>query len=1049
MCKKLFVRASRASSLRLWLVAFTVIWTMAAYGGMAIGQVGVDDPSDMADSSGDIKRIEAWVADGNLNLTMTVYGIAAPSVEETLRQMTNRYYYHWLLDTDNNPDTGYNNSEYEGNATGLETPIGADIVVMFGWRDGATNGLEVYDPLTEDVLIEDFEYAVDGDTIHAVIPLADLGLTADDTIAVSAFQEGASNGWQVDWVESVVLPLAVAAAEPANPGTAGLVLYYDFEADANDMSGGGNDGTLLGDAAVMDGLLVLDGDGDAVSVPRIGGEDAVYSTISYGMWIYPTEDLTGLDFSGGMNTTPWGAGAIHLKANYGQINVGINGLSDVVGTTIIDPNAWSHMALTISETKVCVYLNGVLENSADLDAPLTNLILGSATLGGWDNGGVGREMAGYMDDVMVYERALSEAEVMWLAGLRPVVADPGTDGLKVYYALDNDANDLTGNGFDGVLMGDPTFVEGVAGMALEFDGDDYVDTGYTEDLAEWTISCWAKSPAAPDPAGAPAGPLHREKNYQINWNHGQDAFRAAVGLSTANGWFGANFGDLEADEWYNLVGSYDGEDLKAYKNGVLAAVNSDPSGPTNAETNSLKLGRHAAAEQYFTGTVDEAKVYDRVLSGGEIMFLAGWGDVTAAGDAVQGVPNDGDWPGAETPDLAIDDNVETKYLHFKGDFDPDAGPTGIQVTPAVGATVVTGLTFTTANDVPGRDPIAFELSGSNDGIDGPYTVIASGLIVDFAQDEEWPRFTKNETPIGFYNKTAYTNYQLVFTAIRGPVGDSVNSMQIAEVELIGVPAVAPTKPVVAWVSYHAADDEPHADAAAVGFTLAPDIGYTDLLKANGYDVVRVLTSQEPDVEYLNTFDLVIISRTASSGHYSGSGASLWNSITAPMINLNGYTLRNSRLGFTDGGTMVDTIGDITLTVADPAHPIFAGVELVDGVMVNSFAEGAVPLTTDPTIISRGISVNNNALDEEGTVLATVATADDPTVGGIVVAELPAGATLQNSSGSPDDVLGGPRLVFLTGSREPDGVTGGQAAALYDLYPDGEQMFLNAVAYMLQ
>jgi len=255
-------------------------------------------------------------------------------------------------------------------------------------------------------------------------------------------------------------------------------------------------------------------------------------------------------------------------------------------------------------------------------------------------------------------------------------------------------------------------------------------------------------------------------------------------------------------------------------------------------------------------------------------------------------------------------------------------------------------------------------------------------------------------------------------------------------------------PLVAWVSYHAADDEPHADAAAVGFTLAPDIGYTDLLKANGYDVVRVLTSQEPDVENLNAFDLVIVSRTASSGHYSGSGASLWNSITAPLINLNGYTLRNSRLGFTDGGTMVDTVGDIQLAVADPNHPIFAGVELVDGMMANSFAEGAVPLTTDPTIISRGISVNNNALDEEGTVLATVATADDPTVGGIVIAELPAGATLQNSSGSPDDVLGGFRLVFLTGSREPDGVTGGQAAALYDLYPDGEQMFLNAVAYML-
>ncbi len=161
-------------------------------------------------------------------------------------------------------------------------------------------------------------------------------------------------------------------------------------------------------------------------------------------------------------------------------------------------------------------------------------------------------------------------------------------------------------------------------------------------------------------------------------------------------------------------------------------------------------------------------------------------DVTGPGDAVQGVPNDGDWPGAETPDLAIDNDTGTKFLHFKGDFDPDAGPSGIQVTPAVGATIVTGVTFTTANDVPGRDPIAFELYGSNEGIDGPYTLIAGGDIVDFAQEAEWPRFTMNATPISFENGDAYTSYQLLFPAIRGPVGGSVNSMQIAEVELIGV-----------------------------------------------------------------------------------------------------------------------------------------------------------------------------------------------------------------------------------------------------------------------
>jgi len=236
MCKKLSVLASRVSNFRsvtrrperppsviptsrvLWLVAFAIGWMMTGYVGIAVGQVaGVDDPSDMADSSGDIKRIEAWVEHENLHLTMTVYGVFAPSVEDTPAGMTNRYYFHWGLDTDNNPATGFNNSEYEGNPTNLETPIGADLIIQFGWRDGATNGVYAYDPVAgdDDALFEDYEYTIEGDTIHAVIPLEDLGLTPGDIIAVSAFQEGASNGWQCDWIESFELTLDTSLGQVA------------------------------------------------------------------------------------------------------------------------------------------------------------------------------------------------------------------------------------------------------------------------------------------------------------------------------------------------------------------------------------------------------------------------------------------------------------------------------------------------------------------------------------------------------------------------------------------------------------------------------------------------------------------------------------------------------------------------------------------------------------------------------------------------------------------------------------------------------------------
>ncbi|MFH1883126.1 MAG: LamG-like jellyroll fold domain-containing protein, partial [Planctomycetota bacterium] len=116
----------------------------------------------------------------------------------------------------------------------------------------------------------------------------------------------------------------------------------------------------------------------------------------------------------------------------------------------------------------------------------------------------------------------------------------------------------------------------------------------------------------------------------------------------------------------------------------------------------------------FDGEVFGVAIYDTALSDEEIAahsdaFFAP-PDVTAPGDIVKGVPDDGlmdgdnfGWPGGETPDLAIDDNTGTKFLHFKGELEP----TGIQVTPSAGPTIVTGLTFTTANDAAERDPIAF------------------------------------------------------------------------------------------------------------------------------------------------------------------------------------------------------------------------------------------------------------------------------------------------------------------------------------------------------
>ncbi|MCC6232744.1 MAG: Ig-like domain-containing protein [Verrucomicrobiales bacterium] len=246
---------------------------------------------------------------------------------------------------------------------------------------------------------------------------------------------------------------------------------------------------------------------------------------------------------------------------------------------------------------------------------------------------------------------------------------------------------------------------------------------------------------------------------------------------------------------------------------------------------------------------------------------------------------------------------------------------------------------------------------------------------------------------------------------------------------------------IAWVSFHPAENTPAADAATAGMTEASDSQYTKLLTGAGHQVTRFVTTGNPDVATMNTFNLVIISRSVPSGDYQDAPETLaWNGLKAPTMLLGGYILRNSRLGYTTGATIPDTANPVKLSIKDAAHPIFSGVALGAGsVTVNDYAG----IVTFNDALQRGISVNTDPLAGGGKVLATAYAEGDPAHNGTLIAEWPAGAKLGNAAA---DTLGGPRLVFLTGSREADGSTS-QISGIYDLTDDGATMFLNAVKYM--
>ena len=251
-------------------------------------------------------------------------------------------------------------------------------------------------------------------------------------------------------------------------------------------------------------------------------------------------------------------------------------------------------------------------------------------------------------------------------------------------------------------------------------------------------------------------------------------------------------------------------------------------------------------------------------------------------------------------------------------------------------------------------------------------------------------------------------------------------------------AISSQSSTIAWVSFH--NDPtglPSTPAGDAGFTQAPDIGYTDLLTGAGHTVDRFLSQDVADdaaaavlAGTYNSYDLVIISRSVNSGHYGAEPEyTMWNElVTVPMIDMSGYTLRSSRLGYTTGTGMPDTADVIKLAILDTGHPIFAGLSL----------DGSNIMVDDYALINgtqRGISVNTNSLAGGGTLLATVATATDPTFGGMIVGEWQAGATMNSAVPT---TLAGHRLVFLSGSREESGVSS-ETSGVLDLTATGQSL----------
>ena len=209
-------------------------------------------------------------------------------------------------------------------------------------------------------------------------------------------------------------PITVTVSNAAP--TAGLVAAYGFNAGsgstAADSSAAGNTGSVSGaswNAAGRYGsALSFDGVNDWVTTPDASSLDLT-NAMTLEAWVRPSA-------LGGWRTVVFkerpGGVVYGLFADQagsrplGQVFIGSE--RNATGTSALPLNTWTHLATTYDGAVVRLYVNGVLTGTTSVSGAMA-ASTGVLRLGG--NGIWGEWFAGLIDEVRIYNRVLSAAEI--------------------------------------------------------------------------------------------------------------------------------------------------------------------------------------------------------------------------------------------------------------------------------------------------------------------------------------------------------------------------------------------------------------------------------------------------------------------------------------------------------------------------------------------------------------------------------------------------------------------------------------------------------------
>src|SRR3989338_3424805 len=319
--------------------------------------------------------------------------------------------------------------------------------------------------------------------------------------------------------------LALPKQASAAVSNLGLVGYWSMNEGtgtvAGDASGNNNRGILTNGPTWVDGkrgkALNFDGSNDFVNVANESNFDFERTqSFTLAAWVKRSsigtyDIIIQKNINDGSTYRGWAfqiTSGNKLHVEILNNNAGGN-LVSVDGGTSLSANVWYHALATYDGSSTAsgikMYLNGVLETNTVITNALSATILNNEAVRIANWSGDTSLFGGLIDEVRVYKRALSAAEIqsLYKSGAQKFTAPPTNLGLVGYWSMNEGtgtiAGDASGNNNRGILTNGPTWVDGKRGKALNFDGsNDYVDIGDSTSLEPTTafsISAWIKRSA--------------------------------------------------------------------------------------------------------------------------------------------------------------------------------------------------------------------------------------------------------------------------------------------------------------------------------------------------------------------------------------------------------------------------------------------------------------------------------------------------------------------------------------------------------------------------